>query len=154
MARADVSMTWYTTPLYCDLWTGAVCETAMSLRVAPRAVIVTTCSATVFTRCQFWPSGVVIYLRLCVYVYLSVCQSHECPRNNSGPVQARITKFGPKMQKTLVRVPVILWTDRPWPSRSNLTSKSKFTPLWACPHHNSTTIQARITKFVPKQQNT
>ena len=75
------------------------------------------------TRGQFWPSVVVACV--CVCVCLSVCQSLACPRDNSGPVQARITKFGPKMQKTLVKVPIVLWTDRPWPSGSNLTWKSK-----------------------------
>ena len=86
-------------------------------------------------------------------VYLSVCQSHACPRDNSRPVQARITKFGTKMQNTLVKVPIVLWNDRPWPSRSNLTWESKFTSFWACPHHNSSPIQARIIKFGPEVQN-
>ena len=107
----------------------------------------------IFTRGQFWPSGIVVAC-ICVCVCLSVCQSLACPRNNSGPVQARISKFGPKMQKTLVKVPIVLWTDRPWPSRSNLTWNSKFTPFWACSHHNSPPIQARITKFRPQVQNT
>ena len=44
--------------------------------------------------------------------------------------------------------------DWPWPSRSNLTSKSKVTPFWACPRDNSSPVQARITKFGPKVQNT
>ena len=91
---------------------------------------------------------------VCLSVCLSVCQSLVCPRNNSGLVQAKITKLGPKMQKTLVKSPIVLWTDRPWPSRSNLTWKSKFTPFWACPHHNSPPIQARITKLGPGLQNT
>ena len=53
----------------------------------------------IFTRGQFWPSGIVIAcICVCVYVCLSVCQSLACPRDNSEPVQARITKFGPKMQ--------------------------------------------------------
>ena len=77
-----------------------------------------------------------------------------CPRDNSSPVQARITKFGPKMQNTLVKVPIVFWGNQPWPSRSNLRSKSKFTPFWAYPHHNSSPIQARITKFGPEVQNT
>ena len=55
----------------------------------------------VFTQGQFWHSGIVVAC-VCVCVCLSVCQSLACPRDNSGPVQARITKFGPKMQKTLV----------------------------------------------------
>ena len=47
---------------------------------------------------------------MCVSVCVcqSVCQSLACPHDNSGPVQARITKFGPKMQKTLVMVPIVL----------------------------------------------
>ena len=68
----------------------------------------------VFTQGQFWPLGIVV---ACV----CVCQSLACLCNNSGPVQARITKFGPKMQNTLVKVSIVLWTDWPWPSRSNLT---------------------------------
>ena len=87
---------------------------------------------------------------VCVCVCLSVCQSLACPRDNSGPVQARIAKFGPKMQKTLVKVPIVLGSNWPWPSRSNLTSKSEFTQFWACPDHNSLPIQARITKFGPE----
>ena len=39
----------------------------------------------------------------------SVCvhQSLACPRDNSSPVQARITKFGPEKQNTLVKNPII-----------------------------------------------
>ena len=37
-------------------------------------------------------------LRLCVRTCQSVCQSIACPRDNSAPVQVRITKFGPKVQ--------------------------------------------------------
>ena len=95
-----------------------------------------------------------VCVSVCLSVCLFVCQSLACPRDNSRPVQARTTKFGQKMQKTLVKVPIVLWTDRPWPSRSNLTWKSKFTPFWACPHHNSPPIQARISKFGPEVQNT
>ena len=58
---------------------------------------------------------------VCVSVCLSVCQSLACPDDNSRPVQARIVKFGPKMQKTLVKVPIVLGSNWPWPSRSNLT---------------------------------
>ena len=93
-----------------------------------------------FTRGQFWPSRIVVAC-VCVCVCLSVCpyvcQSLACPRDNSGPVQARIAKFGPKMQKTLVKVPIVLGDNWPWPSRSNLTSNSKLTPFWACPNHYS-----------------
>ena len=59
------------------------------------------------TRGQFWPSGIVIAC-VCVCVRVCVCQSLACPRDNLGPVQARIAKFGPKMQKTLVKVLIVL----------------------------------------------
>ena len=95
----------------------------------------------------------VLSLPASVCVCLSVCQALACPRDNSGPVQARIAKFGPKMQKTLVKVPIVLGSNWLWPSRSNLTSKSEFTPFWACPDHNSLPIQARITKFGPGVEN-
>ena len=81
-------------------------------------------------------------VRECVY------PSFACPRDNSGPVQARITKFGPKMQSTVVMVPFWFWGQSTLTlKRSNLTSKSKFVPFWACLHHNSSPVQARITKF-------
>ena len=87
---------------------------------------------------------------VCVSVCLSVCQSRVCPRDNSSPVQARITKFGAHMQNALVKVPIVLWGDRPWTSRSNLTWKSNFTSFWACPDDNLSSVQARVTKFGPK----
>ena len=99
---------------------------------------------------HFYPRPVLAFgychrLRLCVCP--CVCQSLACPRDNSGPVQARIAKFGPKMQKTLVKVPIVLGGNWPWPSRSNLTSKSEFTPFWAFPDHYSPPILVRISKF-------
>ena len=103
-----------------------------------------------FTRGQFWPSGIVVAcvcVCVCLSVCLSVCQSLACPDDNSGPVQARIAKFAPKMQKTLVKVPIVLGGNWPWPSRSNLTSKSEFTPFWACMDHYSPPILVRISKF-------
>ena len=75
---------------------------------------------SVFIRGQVWPSAWYCHrLRLCVCpcVCQSVCQSLACPRDNSRPVQARIAKFGPKMQKTLVKVPIVLGGNWPWPSR-------------------------------------
>ena len=89
----------------------------------------------------------------CLHLCVCVCQSLACPCDNLGPVQARIAKFGSKMQKTLVKVPIVLGGNWPWPSRSNLTSKSEFTPFWAGPDHNSSPIQVRITKFRPEVEN-
>ena len=66
----------------------------------------------VFTRGQFWPSGIVVAcVCVCVCVRLSVCpsvcQSLACPHDNSSPVQVRITKFGPEKQNTLVKIPTV-----------------------------------------------
>ena len=88
-------------------------------------------------------SGYCRCLCLCVCVY----QSLACPHNNSSPVQARITKFGPEKQSTLVRIPIVLGGNWPWPWRSNLTSNSKLTPFSACPNHYSPPILVRISKF-------
>ena len=48
-----------------------------------------------------------------------------CPHYNSLPIQARITKFGPIMQNSLVKIPIVLGGNWPWPSRSNLTEKNQ-----------------------------
>ena len=121
--------------------------------------IIASCSfvikRTVFTRGQFWPSGIVIAcvcLFVCVSVRVCVRQPRACPRPKSWRVQARTTKFGQKVQSNLVKVPIVLGGNWPWPSRSNLTWKAKFTPFWACPRHNSSSIQARTTKFGQKMQ--
>ena len=70
-----------------------------------------------------WQLALDFYLRpvlasgYCRCLRLSVCvsvrQSLACPRGISRPVQAWITKFGPKMQNTLTKVPNVLWSDRP-----------------------------------------
>ena len=70
-------------------------------------------------------SGYYCCLCLCVCMY----QSLACPHDNSSPVQARITKFGPEKQNTLVKIPIVLGGNWPWPSRSNLTSKLKIDPI-------------------------
>ena len=43
-----------------------------------------------------------------------------CPRDNPSPVQARATKFRPQVQNTLIKVPIVLRSNWPWPWRSNL----------------------------------
>ena len=47
-------------------------------------------------------------LSLPVSVCVCVYQSLACPDDNSSPVQARITKFGPEKQNTLVKFPIVL----------------------------------------------
>ena len=62
----------------------------------------------IFTQDQFWPTGIIV---ACICVCVCVCQSWACPRDSSSPNQARITKFGPEVQNTLVKIPIILdWT--------------------------------------------
>ena len=84
---------------------------------------------------------------VCVSVCLCVRQSRACPSDNSSTVQARITKFGPEKQNSLVKIPIVFWGNWPWPSRSNLTSNSKLTTFWACPNHYSPPILVRISKL-------
>ena len=36
------------------------------------------------------------------------CQLQTCPHDNSLPVAARITKFVPEVQNTLVKIPIVL----------------------------------------------
>ena len=84
---------------------------------------------------------------VCMCVRPCVYQSLACPRDNSSHLQARITKFGVEVQNTLVDVSIVFRVDRPWPSRSKLTSKSNFSSFWDCPHDNLSLVQARIVKF-------
>ena len=70
----------------------------------------------VFTRGQFWPSGIVV-----ACVCPCVRQSWACLCDNSSQVWARITTFGPKIQNILLKVPIVFGTDWAWLSRSNFT---------------------------------
>ena len=85
-------------------------------------------------------------LSFLTFVFSCTCQSWACPHDNSPLVQASIIKFGVLEQK----IPIILGVDRPWPSRSNLTSKSKSIPFWTCLQDNLSLVQARITQFGPE----
>ena len=79
------------------------------------------------------PASVDLCVRVCVY------QSRACPHDNASFVQDMITQSGPDVQNTLV--------NRPWTSMSDLNLKSKFTSFWACPHYNSSAVQAAVSKF-------
>ena len=61
-------------------------------------------------------------LRLSVCISLCVNQLYLFVHtiNNSGLLQARITKFKPKVQNKLVKVPIVLWSDRPRPVKDSL----------------------------------
>ena len=57
---------------------------------------------------QFCPWVLSLPTSVCVSACLSVCESQSCPHDNSSPVQARITKFGPEVLNTLVEIPMVL----------------------------------------------
>ena len=104
-------------------------------------------------RINFYPRPVLSF-GYCRCLRLSVCvcvrQPRAFPRHKSPHVQARTIKFGQKVQNYFVKVPIVFGGDWPWPSRSNLTWKAKFTPFSACPRYNSPHIQARTIKFGQK----
>ena len=71
----------------------------------------TSLLTAIFTRGQFWPSGIVVAcvcLSVCVSVCVCVRQPRACPRHKSPRVQATTTKFGQKVQNNLVKVPIVL----------------------------------------------
>ena len=70
--------------------------------------------------------------RVCLCMCVCVRQSQICPCDNLSPVQARITKFEPVVQNTLVKIPMVFGIHWPWTARSNWNYKLKFTPFWAC----------------------
>ena len=97
------------------------------------SVCPSVCPSHLFTRGQFWPSGIVVAclcVSVCPCIRACVYQSRACPYDYSQLVQARITKFGTTVQKTLVKVSIFFGDDRSWPSRSNLTWKSNFISFW------------------------
>ena len=77
---------------------------------------------------------------VCVCVCLSVCQSLASPRDNTGPVRARITKFRPKMQQTLVNV--VNWSTLIFTVKLNL--KVQIYPILASLRHNSPFIEVKL----------
>ena len=91
---------------------------------------------------SFLPSGIVVAC-FCVSVrvcgkYLLVCVITHHPFKVGSP------NLDHRCKRPWLRSLLFFWGYWPWPSRSNLTSKSKFTPFWACPRNNSSPVQARI----------
>ena len=97
------------------------------------------------TRGQFWPSGIVVAC-VCLCVLVRPCVNHELVR----AITHHPFKLGSPNLDHRCKRPIVLGGDWPWPSRSNLSSKSKFTPFWACPCHNSPRNEVVISKFGTK----
>ena len=90
------------------------------------------------------------FVCVCVRV-LSVCQPRGCQRDNFWPIHPRITKFTPAVKNTLLKIPIVSGAIDY--DLQGQIAKSKFTLFWACPHHKSSSVQARITKIKPDVQN-
>ena len=80
----------------------------------------------------------VLSLPASVCVSVRPCVNHELVRAMTHhPSKLGSTNLDHRCKNTLAKIPIVLGGDWPWPSRSNLTSKSRFTPFWACPCDNS-----------------
>ena len=105
----------------------------------------------IFTQGQFWPPGIVVG---CVCLCVCPCVNHEPIRAITHHPFKLGYQIWTKCVKDLGYDPYNLGGDWTWSSSSNLTSKSKSTPFWPCPHNNSSPVHARTTKFGPEEQNT
>ena len=94
-------------------------------------------------------------LSLCVCASVRVCQWWACLHDNWWPVQARITKFGPKVQNTFVKAHMVFWRQLTLAPKVKFNLKSNFTQFWASSLSvwYPSPIQAKITKFGPEVQN-
>ena len=90
--------------------------------------------------CRFDPRSVLAFAGIVVaYVCLSIRPSMRQPwagpRDNVWPIQARITKFEPEVQNTLVKIPIVLWVINLDPlifkAKFNLTLKMPILSLSA-----------------------
>ena len=106
----------------------------------------------VFTRGQFLPSGIVV---ACVCVCVCLCVNHLLFRAiTRDPLKLGSPNLDQRCKRPWLRSLLFCGLiDLDLQGQIQLW-KSKFTPFWACPHHNSPPIQARITKFGPEVQNT
>ena len=58
-----------------------------------------------FGYCRCLRLSVCVCVRVCVCV--CVRQSSVCPDDNLSPAQATITKCGPQVQNTLIKIPIV-----------------------------------------------
>ena len=109
----------------------------------------------------FYPRPVLAFeychcLHLCVCVCLSVCLcvNHLLVRLiTQDPFKLGSPNLDQRCKRPWLRS-LLFWGAIDLDLQGqNLTSKSEFTPFWACPDHNSLPIQARITKFGPEVEN-
>ena len=80
---------------------------------------------------QFWPSDIFV-ARVCLCVYVCVCQSIIYLRDNLSPIKVTITNFGSQVQNILVKIRVVLEVDWLWHSKPNWTY---FELVHAITHH-------------------
>ena len=96
----------------------------------------------------FFNPGIVVVC-ICLYVSVRPCVNLELVRAiTHHPLKLGSPNLDHRCKRPWLRS--LFWGDWPWLSRSNLTSKSKFTPFWACPCHNSPPIEVTISKFGTK----
>ena len=83
-----------------------------------------------------------------VCVSVCVCVNHLLVRAiTRDPFKLGTPNLDQRCKRPWLRTLLFWGGNWPWPSRSNLTSKSEFTPFWACPDHYSPPIPVRISKF-------
>ena len=103
--------------------------------------------SAIFTWGQFWPQCV--WRCLCVWACVRACACEgQLPPKTIETLTKVFCSFGPNFV-------ILAWTG-PELSRgqaSDWYTHTHTSPFWACPHHNSLPIQARIAKFGPKVQN-
>ena len=110
----------------------------------------------VITRCQFWPSGIVV---ACVCVYPSVCVNVRVSVNyefvrtiTQQPCKLGSPNLDHRCKRPWLRSPLFLgWLTLTFKVKFNF--KVKIYPhlsLWVCPRHKSARIVVRISKFGPK----
>ena len=98
------------------------------------------------------------------------CQHRACPRHDSSPIHARITKLGPEVQNTLVNIPIFFYfffifylfiyfffffwgggrIDWCWSTRSNFNLKFQIYECLVCPPdklHDCHVERAYINRF-------